>query len=62
MKKKTKAIIIVFDKRLGDWKVWKRFDTKKQAEKFVEDYPLFLGDYSREIREGNWQITLEKDE
>jgi len=33
------------------------FATKIEAKKFVEEYPRFGCDYSRRIRNGNWQIV-----
>jgi len=51
------CMLIVFDKKLQDWKVAKDdFTNEDEAERFVKDYPRFGGDLSRTIREGNWRI------
>ena len=58
-----KVKIIIFDKRERDWMVWKEgFKSEAEAEKFVADFPAFGHDYSRTIREGNWQVITSHNE
>lgn len=47
--------VIVFDK--SDWITLKSFSRKQDAQDFIDRYPRFGADYSRAVREGNWQIT-----
>ena len=49
--------VIIFDKRLNDWTYFKEgYENREDAQKFIDAYPRFGSDYSRTIREGNWQI------
>ena len=53
-----KFTLIVF--RYRDWEKEKDFETKEEAEAFVNSYPPFGGDLSRVIRTGNWQIITQE--
>jgi hypothetical protein len=48
--------VSVFDKHMGGWVILKTFSDEKQAKAFVANYPSFGAEWSRNIREGNWQI------
>ena len=48
--------IIVFDLRKKDWIILREFSNYKDAQKFIDNYPRFGAEYSKTIREGNWQI------
>jgi hypothetical protein len=48
--------IIVFDKYINDWIILKKNFTAIKAKEFIDNYPRFGSEYSRTIREGNWQI------
>ena len=43
----------------NDWQKVRDFQTKEEAEAFVNSYPDFGGDLSRTIRNGDWQLINE---
>lgn len=50
--------IYVFDYHLRDWTVLKDgFSDEPAAQKYVDDLPDFGHDYSRSVRQGDWQIV-----
>ena len=57
------AVIYVF--KHGDWCYLRRgnkraeFPTEAEAKKFVREYRDFGADYSRVIRQGDWQVIME---
>lgn len=57
------AVIYVFQH--GDWCCLRtgnkraEFPTEEEANKFISKYPDFGADYSRVIRQGNWQVIME---
>ena len=57
---KETFVINVF--KYKDWEpltvrgITQEFDTEEDAKTFVEKYPSFGQDWSRTIRQGNWQI------
>ena len=60
MNMKETFVINVF--KYKDWEpltvrgITQEFDTEEDAKTFVEKYPSFGQDWSRTIRQGNWQI------
>jgi hypothetical protein len=49
--------IIWFNNKANGWYELKSFDTEKQAQNFINEYPRFGSQVGRAIREGNWQIV-----
>jgi len=49
--------IIIFDTKEQNWIILKDgFRTEDEAQEFMDNFPRFGHNYSRSIREGNWQI------
>jgi hypothetical protein len=49
--------IAIFDTKEQNWIILKDgFRTEDEAQEFMDNFPRFGHNYSRSIREGNWQI------
>ena len=49
--------VIVFDKKLNDWIYFKEgYESYHAAERFIKNFRRYGHEYSRTIREGNWQV------